>query len=61
MYKLRKGGLNENHKPTMTWTLKNAWPTKITSTDLKSVSNETAIDTIEIAYETLVISNKNNA
>ena len=53
--------LNENHEPTMTWTLKNAWPTKITSTDLKSDGNEAAIDTIEIAYERLTIGNENNA
>lgn len=52
--------LNENGKPTMTWILNNAWPTKITSTDLKSDGNEAAIETIEIAYETLVIKNENN-
>ena len=52
--------LNENGKPTMTWTLNNAWPTKITSTDMKSDGNEAAIDTIEIAYETLEIKNENN-
>jgi len=52
--------LNEKGKPTMIWTLYNAWPTKITSTDLKSDSNEAAIDTIEIAYETLEIKNQNN-
>lgn len=52
--------LNENGKPTMVWVLLNAWPTKITSTDLKSDGNEAAIDTIEIAYETLMIKNENN-
>ncbi|MDW3211153.1 MAG: phage tail protein [Reichenbachiella sp.] len=49
--------LDENGKPTMTWTLKNAWPTKITGTDLKSDGNEVAVDTIEIAHEGLKISN----
>lgn len=53
--------LNETGKPTMSWTLNNAWPTKITSTDLKSDGNEAAIDSIEVAYETLVINNANNA
>jgi phage tail-like protein len=53
--------LNENGGTTMQWTLNNAWPTKITSTDLKSDGNEAAIDTIEIAYETLEIANQNNA
>ncbi len=41
----------------MTWTLENAWPTKITSTDLKSDGNEIAIDIIEIAHEKMTINN----
>ena len=49
--------LDETGKVTMQWTLNNAWPTKITSTDLKSDGNEVAVDTIEIAHEQLVISN----
>lgn len=52
--------VDENGKPTMSWTLNNAYPTKITSTDMKSDGNEAAIDTIEVAYETLVIKNVNN-
>lgn len=51
--------LDENGKVTMQWTLSNAWPTKITSTDLKSDGNEVAIDTIEIAHEQLTITNGN--
>ena len=53
--------LNEKGKVTMQWSLANAWPTKITSTDLKSDGNEVAVDSIEIAYETLTISNTKNA
>lgn len=49
--------LDETGKPTMVWTLKNAWPTKISSTDLKSDGNEVAVDTIEIAHEGLTIAN----
>jgi phage tail-like protein len=49
--------LDENGSETMQWLLKNAWPTKITSTDLKTDGNEVAIDTIEIAHEQLTISN----
>ncbi|MHA7129191.1 phage tail protein [Algoriphagus namhaensis] len=49
--------LDESGAPTMTWTLNNAWPTKITSTDLKSEGNEVAIETIEISHEGLVIAN----
>ena len=35
----------------MTWTLKNAWPTKVTPTDMKSDGNEVAIESIEIVHE----------
>ena len=48
--------LDEKGAITMQWTLNNAWPTKITSTDLKSDGNEVAVDTIEIAHEQLIIS-----
>lgn len=49
--------LDEAGKPTMVWTLANAWPTKITGTDLKAQGNEVAIETIEIAHEGLTIAN----
>lgn len=48
--------LDESGFVTMQWVLNNAWPTKITSTDLKSEGNEVAVESLEIAYETLVIS-----
>lgn len=47
--------LDEMDKVMATWTLINAWPTKITATDLKSDTNEVAIDTLEIAHEGLTI------
>lgn len=50
--------LDETGKPTMVWTLQNAWPTKISGTDLKSTGNEVAVETIEIAHEGLTIENK---
>ena len=50
--------LDQEGNPTMTWTLQNAWPTKITGTDLKSDGNEVAVETIEIAHEKLTIENK---
>lgn len=50
--------LDENGNVTMKWTLSNAWPTKITSTDLKSDGNEIAVETLEIAYEQLKIFNE---
>jgi phage tail-like protein len=49
--------LDEAGEVTMQWTLNNAWPTKITSTDLKSDGNEVAVDTLEIAHEQLIITN----
>jgi phage tail-like protein len=49
--------LDEKGSPTMTWTLANAWPTKITGTDLKSDANEVAVETLEIAHEGLTIKN----
>ena len=49
--------LDENAGTTMSWVLLNAWPTKITSPDLKSDGNEVAIETIEIAHEGLTIAN----
>jgi len=49
--------LDEAGAPTMVWTLANAWPTKITGTDLKSDGNEVAIETIEIAHEGITIAN----
>ncbi|MCH9659512.1 MAG: phage tail protein [Bacteroidetes bacterium] len=49
--------LDENGDVTMQWTLNNAWPTKISSTDLKSDGNEVAVDTLEIAHEQLIVTN----
>jgi phage tail-like protein len=49
--------LDEAGKPTMVWTLANAWPTKITGTDMKAQGNEVAIETIEIVHEGLTIAN----
>jgi len=49
--------LDEAGKPTLVWTLANAWPTKITGTDLKAEGNEVAIETIEFAHEGLTITN----
>lgn len=47
--------LNEEHEPIIVWKVRNAWPTKIQSTDLKSDANEVAIESLEIAHEGLTI------
>jgi phage tail-like protein len=39
----------------MTWTLTNAWPKQITSTDMNSQSSEAAIETIVFVHEGLKI------
>jgi phage tail-like protein len=49
--------LDEEGAPTMVWSLNNAWPTKITGTDMKSDGNEVAVETIEVAHEGLTITN----
>ena len=50
--------LNESHEPVVVWKIKNAWPTKIQSTDLKADGNEVAIETMELAHEGLSIQNE---
>jgi phage tail-like protein len=49
--------LDEAGSPTMVWTLANAWPTRITGTDLESDGNEVAVESIEIAHEGITIAN----
>ncbi|BEV03827.1 MULTISPECIES: phage tail protein [Chryseobacterium] len=47
--------LDENGAPAVTWKVKNAFPLKLQSTDLKAEGNEVAIETLEIAHEGLTI------
>jgi phage tail-like protein len=47
--------LNENHDPVMVWKIKNAFPVKVQSSDLKADGNEVAIETMELAHEGLTI------
>ena len=49
--------LDEGGSAAMVWSVKNAWPTKITGTDLKSNGNEVAIESIEIVHEGITIDN----
>jgi phage tail-like protein len=50
--------LNEKHEPVVVWKVKNAFPVKVQSTDLKADGNEVAIETIEIAHEGLTVQNE---
>lgn len=47
--------LDESNAPAMTWKLSNAFPVKMTVTDMKSDSNEAAVETMELAYEGITI------
>jgi phage tail-like protein len=47
--------LNEAHEAVIVWTVKQAWPVKMTSTDLKADANEVAIETLELAHEGLEV------
>jgi phage tail-like protein len=49
--------LDENGEPAVTWKVKNAFPLKLQSTDLKAEGNEVAIETLELAHEGLTIEN----
>lgn len=49
--------IDESGNPTMIWTLNNAWPTKISSTDQRSDGNEVSVESIEIMHEGLTITN----
>lgn len=48
--------LDEQNQPRMTWTLKNAFPKKVTPTDMNSKTSEVAIETIVFACEGMEIS-----
>jgi phage tail-like protein len=47
--------LDERGGAKVTWTLNNAWPTKIASTDMKSDGLEVAVETLELACDTIAM------
>jgi phage tail-like protein len=47
--------LDEKNEVAMSWTLANAFPVKITVSDMKSDGNEVAVESIELAHEKLTI------
>lgn len=50
--------LNENHKPVVSWTVRNAFPVKVDGGSLKATGNEVSIESIEIAHEGITVVNK---
>ena len=49
--------LNEKHEPVVVWKVKNAFPVKVQSTDLKADGSEVAIEQLDLAHEGLTIQN----
>lgn len=47
--------LDDKNEVAMSWTLTNAFPAKITVTDMKSDANEAAVETMELAHEGLTL------
>ncbi|HNA17671.1 MAG TPA: phage tail protein, partial [Ferruginibacter sp.] len=50
--------LDEKGAVAMSWKLANAWPSKLTGTDLKADGNEVAVESIELVHEGILIENK---
>jgi phage tail-like protein len=47
--------LNEEHQPVISWKIKNAWPSKVQASELKSDDNSVAIETMEIVHEGITV------
>lgn len=47
--------LDEEHNPMFTWTLKNAFPMKVTSTDMNAQKSEVAIEEMVLSHEGLIL------
>jgi phage tail-like protein len=47
--------LDENHDPTISWSVHDAFPIKVEGPGLKSTGNEVAIESLEIAHEGIEI------
>ncbi len=45
--------LDEAHNPMFTWTLRNAWPTNLTTTDMSDGSSEVAVEEMVLSHEGL--------
>jgi phage tail-like protein len=45
----------DRNKPAMTFTLRNAWPTKITGPSLNAKGNDFAVEQLDLAHERLEI------
>lgn len=50
--------LDETGEPAMSWSLTNAFPAKMSVSDLKADANEAAVETIELAHEGFALADK---
>lgn len=50
--------LNEQHRPTLVWKVRNAFPVEIVWSDLKASASAVAIESLEIACEGVTVSNE---
>jgi phage tail-like protein len=49
--------MDDSGHPVMAWELTNAWPTKVSASELNAEGTEVAVESIEIAHEGLAIVN----
>lgn len=47
--------LNQDHEPVVIWKVNNAFPLKVTSTELSASSNDPALETLVVAHEGITI------
>lgn len=47
--------LDEEHKPVVSWKVKNCYPSKVEGPSLNSTGNEVATESIELQHEGLVV------
>jgi len=50
--------LNEEHKPVVTWKVRQCFPVKVEGASMKATGNEVAVESIELAHEGLAVENK---
>ena len=43
--------LDEEHNPMFTWTLKNAWPMKVSGTEMDAKTSDVAMETLVLSHE----------
>ena len=49
--------LNENSEPTVSWTVRDAFPTKLDAPSFNASSNEVAIESLELMASSMTVSN----